>query len=107
MSTSGNPFITEDVFKISDEQSLRDGLLFNELVAGINDMINTNFERLISLLYRIDVNEEKLKSLLRQNESEDAGRIIATLIINRQLDKIRSRKENKTAPDDIPEDEKW
>jgi hypothetical protein len=107
MSKSRSSFITEDVFKISDEQSLRDSLLFNELVAGINDMINTNFERLISLLYRIDVNEEKLKSLLRQNESEDAGKIIATLIINRQLDKIRSRKENKTTPDDIPEDEKW
>ena len=74
---------------------------------AINDMINTNFERLISLLYRIDVHEEKLKSLLRQNESEDAGKIIASLIISRQLEKIRSRKENKAAQDDIPENDKW
>ena len=52
-------------------------------------MILTNFESLVQLLYRIDVSEMKLKSILKEQPNEDAGKIIALLIIERQIKKIK------------------
>jgi hypothetical protein len=78
------------------------------LLSGhINELINKDFEKLLTFLYRIDVDEKKLKSLLLQYKEEDAGRIIAELIIERQQQKIESRKQFKTDPGEIEEDEKW
>ncbi len=78
-----------------------------ELAAYINNLIKNNFDKLIAYLYRIDVNEQKLKSLLQENPNEDAGNIIATLIIERQQQKIRSRKQFSQRESDLDEEEKW
>lgn len=80
--------------------------LRSDLVDHINHLINHDFEKLVSLLYRIDVNERKMRSLLEQQQGENAAGLIADLVIERQLQKIESRK--RSAKDDtIPEDEKW
>ena len=80
--------------------------LREKLVAHINYLINKNFERLVYYLYRIDVNESKMRHLLEQKEGENAAALIADLIIERQLQKIESRK--KTEPDkNTPDEEKW
>ena len=83
----------EIVFASDDLQLLSKQDFINELASEINHLILTNFERLIQLLYRIDVSEVKLKSLLKENPNEDAGRIIALLIIERQIQKIKFKKE--------------
>ena len=80
--------------------------LRQKLVLHINHLINHDFEKLIFYLYRIDVNESKMKQLLAQKEGENAARLIADLIIERQLQKRKSRQETKNK-NDIPEDEKW
>lgn len=77
-----------------------------KLTAFINDLINHDFEKLVFYLYRIDVNEAKMKKLLDQRDGENAAGLIADLIIERQIEKIKSRKETKKNGD-IPEDEKW
>lgn len=64
-----------------------------KLVSFINDLITQDFNALVQLLYRIDVNEKKLKELLTQNENADSAVIIADLIIMRQLQKIESKKQ--------------
>ena len=69
----------------------------SQLTFLINDLINDDFQALVQLLYRIDVNEEKLKNLLKQNKNADAALIIAELIISRQLQKIESKKQFKNA----------
>lgn len=76
------------------------------LSAFINDLINTNFERLVSLLYRIDVSEIKLKSLLQNQPGKNAGDIIAALIIERQLQKIKSRQQSNRDKN-MDEEERW
>ena len=68
--------------------------LKENLSQHINHLIQTNFQKLVSLLYRVDVSESKLKTLLKENADADAGRIIAELIIERQLQKIKSRNGN-------------
>ena len=77
------------------------------LSAYINHLIVNNFTQLINLLYRLDVSEKKLQQWLLENTAEDAGKIIADLIIERQLQKIKSRKQFKQRDESIGDDEKW
>ncbi|MCY7291091.1 MAG: hypothetical protein LH615_02815 [Ferruginibacter sp.] len=77
------------------------------LTEKINYLIIHEFNKLIYILYRADINETKLNKLLAENKKEDAGKIIAALFIQRQLEKIKSRKENSTINMDIDEKEKW
>ena len=80
--------------------------LKQKLSIHINDLINHDFQKLVSLLYRIDVNENKMRNLLEQKEGENAAGLIADLIIERQLEKIESRKKSSNN-DSIPDDDKW
>jgi hypothetical protein len=66
--------------------------LRGQLAAHINHLINTDFEKLVFYLYRIDVDETKMRHLLEQREGENAAGLIADLIIERQLQKMESRK---------------
>lgn len=76
------------------------------LTNHINFLINNDFNKLVAILYRLDINETKLRKFLSDYPQTDAGKIISKLIIERQIEKLKSRKQNK--PDiDIPGDEKW
>lgn len=80
----------------------------NLLADRINYLIINDFSTLVQLLYRIDVSEQKIKTLLKENQGSDAGKILAALIIERQMQKIRSRQQ--TGRDDknnIDETERW
>ena len=77
------------------------------LAGRINQIIENDFTQLLQILYRIDVSEQKLRSLLKQNTGTDAGRIIAVLIIERQLEKLNSREQFRRNDDNIDEEEKW
>ena len=79
----------------------------NYLSEKINDLIKNDFHHLVQILYRLDVNEAKLKQVLRDNPNEDAGKIIAALIIERQLQKIESRRQSIQQNDSFSEEEKW
>lgn len=70
--------------------------LFEALAQHLDDLINYDFNKLISILYRIDVSQEKLKKAL-SNRSQDKtqGEIIANLIIERQIQKLKFREEFK------------
>ena len=67
--------------------------LENKLAVYINELIDKDFNRLINLLYRIDISEEKLKLAL-QNEDKKyrSGKTIAKIIIERQLKNLECRK---------------
>ena len=72
-----------------------------------NELIQKDFQKLVTLLYRIDVSEGKLKYLLQLQRDENAGNIIARLIIERQIEKIKSRQQFSKRDNDITEEEKW
>ena len=88
------------------KESISTEELKNLLSLHIHHLINNDFNKLVGILYRIDVSETKLRQLLENNPAEDAGIIIAELIIERQIQKINTRKENKSN-NIIPEDDKW
>jgi hypothetical protein len=72
----------------------------------VNGLIEGDFQQLVSMLYSIDVSESRLRSVLKTHPGEDAGRLIAELIIERQLQKIRTRYQYRSGPADADE-EKW
>ena len=55
----------------------------NDLIVYINDCINHDFNKLVQLLYRIDVSEQKLKTILQSHPNEDAAGLIAAVIVER------------------------
>jgi hypothetical protein len=77
-----------------------------QLIIHINDLLLNDFQKLIHILYRVDVNENKLRKLLQLNPQTDAAVIIADLLIERQQQKIKT-KESFRRNDDIPDEEKW
>lgn len=82
-------------------------LSLDELIAHINHLIANDFSKLVYLLYAVDVSEKKLKTLLAEHPNEDAGKIIALLMLERQEQKRKSREQFKQPEQDIPDDEKW
>lgn len=76
------------------------------LASEINSLILSDFEKLVQLLYRLDINEYKLKEALKEQRNDEAGMIIARMIVERQLQKIRSRQQFRS-DDTIADDEKW
>ena len=78
------------------------------LAEKINYLIINDFSFLVNILYRIDVSEQKIKTLLRENAGSNAGVILAALIIERQLQKIRSRRQSgRDDKNIIDENESW
>ena len=80
---------------------------FQLLTARIDYLIQTDFNKLVSILYRLDVSETKLSQMLKDQTGTDAAEIIARMVIERQREKIQSRAAFKKPVDDIPEAEKW
>ena len=92
-------------FQLAKDISLEE--IKKHLAKYINDLIIHDFEKLVSILYRIDVNERKLKSMLQENKHADAGIVIAKLIIERQLQKIKTRSEFSGKKTEDDGEEKW
>jgi hypothetical protein len=77
------------------------------LALHLNQLIKNDFEKLVVTLYRIDVSEQKLKQLLVQHPDRDAGQLIASLIIERQLQKMKTRRQFGQHANGPDEEEKW
>lgn len=87
------------------------------LRAGLRDWIEARLGRdmaaVIRVLYRVDVDEEKLKFLLKEKVNEDPAMVIADVLIDRQLAKMAYRRaqKEKPSPPDTDEDgqplERW
>ena len=106
---------------MKDEQPLQElskelGIIVNEkdpsfgkqlLAEKINELINNDFQKLVLILYRMDVSEIKLKQLLNENAGANAAVIIADLMIERQAEKIRSRQQFSKQDENISDEERW
>ena len=66
-----------------------------QLEHEIDYLINHNFEKLLWILYRIDVSEQKVKDQIATHP-ENVAEVIAVLIIERQMQKVKNRKNSST-----------
>ncbi len=90
--------VKEDIYIYAD--------LLHELSYHINHLIINDFNQLIVLLYRLDVSEERVRNLLKEQTHQLACVSIAKLIIERQQKKMQMKASYKK-DENIPEDEKW
>lgn len=79
----------------------------DRLISLINELINSDFHALVQLLYRIDVDEKRIRLYLNQKTGEDSASVIADLIIERQLQKMAIRKKFGGKNHQQNEEEKW
>lgn len=75
-----------------------------ELETMINDLIKEDFSKLVQLLYRIDVSEAKLKNVLKEHPNEDAGKLIALIVIERLAATKKARESFTTKSSSIEDD---
>jgi hypothetical protein len=75
------------------------------LTDRINYLIAHDFNKLIAILYRIDISEKQLKKNL-ENQARDAGAVIADMIVERQIQKLKSKQQFRPNENTSGED-KW
>lgn len=92
--SSENELVT--IEKLSGEQ----------LEAFVRDLVDNDFSRLVQILYRFDVSEEKIRQALAAGAPADAGTLIAGLLLER-IAQSRKTREQFRRNEDIPEQDSW
>ena len=100
--------LPEKILAVSDLiDQKNDEKLRQKLIFLINELIKKDFDALVQLLYRIDVYEKKIRIHLDKNTQEDSAAILADLIIEKQLEKMESRKKFSENKNEECDEEKW
>jgi hypothetical protein len=77
-------------FEIEDLSS--EALLRERLVQAFAYLLDNDISKMMNILYRTDVNEDKLKKLLISNSELPSAEVIADAYLARQKEKIETRK---------------
>jgi len=85
---------------LNDEKQ-RYEMLKKMLSKRIEEMIDHEFDRFVNLLYRIDVNESKVKQALSEQPFSKGIEKVAEMIIERQLQKVITRKQYSSSAHDL------
>ena len=70
------------------------------LIRRIEELIARDTEKLMWVLYRIDVSEKKVHEALMANSSLHYADVLADLIIERQIEKVKTRAQFDDGPSD-------
>lgn len=65
------------------------------LIEKLRDLLDNHYDKLINILYKIDVGEDKLSELFSGNNRESIPESLADLIIERSLQKVWFRQKYK------------
>ena len=84
----------ESLLNFNDARSLEE--LKKYLAEKIMIMMDKNFDFLLNSLYRIDIDENKVKELFSREKRGDIPEGLASLIIERQLQKLYFRNKYKS-----------
>ena len=95
-----------ELIRVGDERVVRSTEWYSELKRAINELISKDFTRLVQVLYSADVSESKLKKQLEDYPGTDASAIIADLLLERQIQKIKAKR---SLQPDAPasDEERW
>jgi hypothetical protein len=94
-------------FALALPASLSADDLRTQLASHINELILHQFDRLVQLLYRMDVSEKKLKQLLQDHNDSDAGLLIAGMVLEREQQKMETRRQFRQPPPDAENADAW
>jgi hypothetical protein len=92
--------IDQSYLPVAGEEDVRFQELRKVLIRRIEELIEKDLEKLKWILYRIDVNERKVHEALATNEQLHYPEVLADLIIERQIEKARTRASFNEGPQD-------
>ena len=76
---------------LEDDSILDEAAVLDLFTTRVEELMRENLDLLLSSLYRLDVDEDKIERALHSPDVP-AARGIASLIIERQKERIRTRK---------------
>ncbi len=79
------------IWAIEGKRIARDAIL-DELARRVDFLLKHDFDRLMSCMYTIDVAEQRFSEALKLPEKDKPARAIAQLILEREIEKMESRK---------------
>ncbi len=65
------------------------------LAVRVREMLDKNVEKLVSTLYRIDISQRVTDEIFNLSSKDDIALLIADAVIQRQLQKIETRRKYK------------
>ena len=74
------------------EQEITEAAIREKMIRAFSWLLDNDISKMMQILYRADVNEEKLKSLLVSRSTLPSAEIIADEYISRQKQKVETRK---------------
>lgn len=77
-------------FEVDDIST--ESLLRERLIEAFAYLLDNDISKMMNILYRTDVDEEKLKQLLISNADLPSAAVIADVYISRQKEKVETRK---------------
>jgi len=87
--------------EVPGDEQVKHEALKKILSKRIEEMIDHELDRFVNLLYRIDISEAKVKQALSQQPFSKAVENVAEMIIQRQLQKVITRKQYSTPSHDL------
>ncbi|HMQ79131.1 MAG TPA: hypothetical protein PKE39_01620 [Ignavibacteria bacterium] len=75
---SGNVLSFEEIHRVLTER--------------IHELLEKNVEKLIFILYRIDVGQKRTDEIFNNPSKEEIASLLATAVIERQLEKVKTRR---------------
>ena len=68
------------------------------LMARIREMLTDDFDRLLAILYRVDVSEERAREAMQQSDLDGVAYELADLVLERHVEKLRARRRGTPPP---------
>jgi len=78
--------------KFTGEQESAYMELFQQILPLVDELLNDDYPKLMSLLYRIDIDDDMLDRKLKEYGQIDTHELITDLIIKRELQKVIIRE---------------
>ena len=95
---------SQEVFDIVSgnfELQKQDVLSYEELhyilSQRIRELLEKNVEKLVHILYRIDVNQKKTDDIFNNLSKDDIALLLTDAVIERQLQKVHTRRKYKNS----------
>lgn len=70
--------------------------LFDQVEPHIKKMLDSNRQKFLGIMYRIDVSDDQIKKAISENTYEPFSAIVTDLIIKRELQKVVIRNHYKS-----------
>lgn len=91
--------LDEDSVQLKDYQGNLFEQLFEVVYPIINKLITNNYQQFLNTLYRIDVNEFKLKQEMAKVDANQYSEVVTRLVLQKELQKVIIRNIYSTKND--------